>query len=497
MTQLFANNAQSTLASSVNSSVTTLPLAAGTGALFPSPTGGDFFMLTLTQPGIEASWEIVKVTARSTDSLTVVRAQEGTSAASWASGSKAELRLTAGAKWSLGNIDESIAPTWTGAHRFDQAVGIGASNSNSTGSMLVVAGAQFNSLLVRSTGSSGGVGSSDLYLGSASGDLSGGIVGYDHGTNTLGLGAGGAVKMSINSAGAVRVGGSFGTTGQVMTSAGSSSPAVWGNLPTAANPTASVGLTAMSGSGSTFMRSDAAPALDQGISPTWTGNHTFSNTVTGASFTPTSSTAPTNGMCLNGTNTLALVTNGSIGLQINSTGGVGIGTAASGGRTLDVAAATSSARFTSSTGTNSVFLEFSNSGGQSFFGRDDSTGSIFGAGAYGTFLWSSGSTALTFFTNTVARFEVSATGNLRLLADGKELQIGAGNDLRLYHDGTDSYIENDTGNLVLKVGGELSLLEVGTTTTAPSAGGAGALPATPAEYVTVIINGATRKVAVY
>lgn len=79
-------------------------------------------MLTLTQPGIESSWEIVKVTARSTDSLTVVRAQEGTSAASWASGSKAELRLTAGAKWSLANIDESITPTWTGSHTFNNPV---------------------------------------------------------------------------------------------------------------------------------------------------------------------------------------------------------------------------------------------------------------------------------------------------------------------------------------------------------------------------------------
>src|SRR5487761_1363106 len=42
-----------------------------------------------------------------------------------------------------------------------------------------------------------------------------------------------------------------------------------------ANPTASVGLTAVNGSASTFMRSDAAPALSQSISPTMTGNWTF------------------------------------------------------------------------------------------------------------------------------------------------------------------------------------------------------------------------------
>ena len=44
---------------------------------------------------------------------------------------------------------------------------------------------------------------------------------------------------------------------------------------TGANPTASVGLTAVNGSASTFMRSDAAPALSQSISPTMTGNWTF------------------------------------------------------------------------------------------------------------------------------------------------------------------------------------------------------------------------------
>lgn len=49
-----------------------------------------------------------------------------------------------------------------------------------------------------------------------------------------------------------------------------------GSSVSAANPTASVGLSAVNGSASTFMRSDAAPKLDVSIEPTWTGNHTFS-----------------------------------------------------------------------------------------------------------------------------------------------------------------------------------------------------------------------------
>lgn len=42
-----------------------------------------------------------------------------------------------------------------------------------------------------------------------------------------------------------------------------------------ANPTASVGLTAVNGSAATWMRSDGAPAIDQTISPSWTGLHQF------------------------------------------------------------------------------------------------------------------------------------------------------------------------------------------------------------------------------
>lgn len=45
-----------------------------------------------------------------------------------------------------------------------------------------------------------------------------------------------------------------------------------------ANPTATLGLTAVNGAATTAMRSDAAPALSQDIAPTWTGQHTFTHT---------------------------------------------------------------------------------------------------------------------------------------------------------------------------------------------------------------------------
>lgn len=45
----------------------------------------------------------------------------------------------------------------------------------------------------------------------------------------------------------------------------------------AANPSVTVGLTVKNGTAGTLMRSDAAPALDQTIVPTWTGIHTFAS----------------------------------------------------------------------------------------------------------------------------------------------------------------------------------------------------------------------------
>lgn len=53
-----------------------------------------------------------------------------------------------------------------------------------------------------------------------------------------------------------------------------------GHGPAPANPSVTVGLAAKNGTAPTFMRSDAAPALDQTITPTWTGLHAFNGGVT-------------------------------------------------------------------------------------------------------------------------------------------------------------------------------------------------------------------------
>ncbi|MFA7239359.1 MAG: hypothetical protein WC091_04545 [Sulfuricellaceae bacterium] len=98
MTQRFANNAVSTLNGAISSSATTINLQTGDGAKFPALSGGDYFLATLIgkTAGMETSWEIVKCTSRSSDTLTVERAREGTASAAWADATPIELRLTAG-----------------------------------------------------------------------------------------------------------------------------------------------------------------------------------------------------------------------------------------------------------------------------------------------------------------------------------------------------------------------------------------------------------------
>lgn len=69
-----------------------------------------------------------------------------------------------------------------------------------------------------------------------------------------------------------------GTLNQVLTKNSSTAfDATWQDPSsgTPANPTASVGLTAVNGSGTNYMRANAAPALDVSIAPTWSGIHTF------------------------------------------------------------------------------------------------------------------------------------------------------------------------------------------------------------------------------
>lgn len=97
MAQILKNNVSGTLSTQLNPADTSMVLADASN--FPAPTGGDFYLLTLVglnTNGQEDTWEVVKVTAKAANTLTVVRAQESTAAATWPVGATVQLRLTAG-----------------------------------------------------------------------------------------------------------------------------------------------------------------------------------------------------------------------------------------------------------------------------------------------------------------------------------------------------------------------------------------------------------------
>lgn len=140
----FSNNASATLASSITSVATSITLTTGNGALFPALSGTDYFNATLIDSSNNI--EIIKVTARSGDVLTVVRGQDNTTARAYNAGDKIELRLTAavlsnfvqldGAQTFTGTLTSSggtLAGTWAGTPTFSGAVSFTGSPSFTTG----------------------------------------------------------------------------------------------------------------------------------------------------------------------------------------------------------------------------------------------------------------------------------------------------------------------------------------------------------------------------
>lgn len=96
--QLFSNNGSAFLAASISDADLTIQVANGYGALYPNPGDDEFFLVTIENE--DGDIEIVKITSRASDLLTVPpggRGWEGTSAQSWTNGqARVECRITAG-----------------------------------------------------------------------------------------------------------------------------------------------------------------------------------------------------------------------------------------------------------------------------------------------------------------------------------------------------------------------------------------------------------------
>lgn len=117
---LMSNVGETTLAGALSEAATTVLLAPGTGVKFPQPGLNEFFPLTLIKTvNGEATREIVYVTARNIDSCTVIRAREGTIAATFSAGDYAGNHLTAAC---LGQLMQQDGGAFAGPVDFNDNV---------------------------------------------------------------------------------------------------------------------------------------------------------------------------------------------------------------------------------------------------------------------------------------------------------------------------------------------------------------------------------------
>lgn len=103
----FANNAVSRLVGPLTTSSASLTVTPGDGAQFPVLGAGDWFMATLIRA--DGAREIVKVTSRTVDAMSINRAQENTAALAFSPNDRIEARLTSGSLDEFMRRDGSMA----------------------------------------------------------------------------------------------------------------------------------------------------------------------------------------------------------------------------------------------------------------------------------------------------------------------------------------------------------------------------------------------------
>ena len=159
--QLYANNASTTIAAPINSSQTSISVAPSTGDLFPSPTSGQSFRVTLNSVSDPAVYEICACTNRTGDVLTVTRGLEGTTGTPFVIGDLIANFDTAGV------MDDLVQSTQlqNGYYSYAVATGTGNALAASIPSNLTVLPDGFT-CTIRSVAANTGAATLQLTLGS-------------------------------------------------------------------------------------------------------------------------------------------------------------------------------------------------------------------------------------------------------------------------------------------------------------------------------------------
>ena len=119
MLDAVVNFGKVTVSTTYDADDTSIALATGHGARLPQPSSAGAFNLVwwnvtdYPDPSDDPNVEIVRVTARSTDTLTVTRAQESTSGSTKSSAGKTYKMILAITKKMVDDIDAVLVPTGT------------------------------------------------------------------------------------------------------------------------------------------------------------------------------------------------------------------------------------------------------------------------------------------------------------------------------------------------------------------------------------------------
>lgn len=214
--QLFKNNVSVDLLAGITNVDLTCVTAAGLGTLFGTFAAGEHIEATIKDD--TGAYEIVKVTGVAADTLTIVRAQESTTARTFLIGDAPtiSIRVTADtlARMAQKDADETIAGSWTFSANptFAGAGGLLGSIQTFTASGTYTPPAGLKFAIVEVQGAGGGGGAGSTVDGACGGGGGGGGYALEK-ISAAAIGASKAVTIGAGgTVGATSAGGTGGTT---------------------------------------------------------------------------------------------------------------------------------------------------------------------------------------------------------------------------------------------------------------------------------------------